>query len=90
MRVKVLMRDLAIGFSEETFDQLDEFRILMRFANDLPLILTVERVCAGKPRVSVHALAGGHIGLTAAVDTASGACHDLDEVTYHLALADRF
>ncbi len=62
----------------------------MRFANDLPLIFTVERVCAGKPRVSVHALPGGHIGLAAAVDTAAGTRHDLDEVTCHLALADRF
>ena len=41
MRMQVLVRHVAVRCAEELFDQFNQFRVLMRLAEYLTLILTV-------------------------------------------------
>jgi len=79
---------VAAGLAEELLvSQLDS-RALVGLAHSLAGILAIEGVSTQGAQIHVVSDGSGLDGLTAAVDAAAGAAHDLDEVVASLACTD--
>ena len=76
------------GLTEVLVVELDDLGVLMRLADGVGLVQAVQDL--GALGADVHEVAdrGMNLGLTAAVDTAAGAGHELDEVVVLLAGLD--
>ena len=74
------MSQMAVGFAEEVFIERLYNRVLMRLTKIHLLIRRVQNGCTFSLQIHVVADNSRLIRLTAAIDTASGATHNLDEV----------
>ena len=85
---------VGIRLAEELLVQLLDLRVVVGLTDGLPLVFGVEGL-GSLPAVGIEDVVflvrqehAPHIGLSAAVDAAARASHDLDEVILALSFAD--
>lgn len=82
------MRAVAAGLAEVFFIDLQNSRVVVALAEGFRLVLAVKRRGAHCPEIGEVPNARGLDRLSAAVDAASGAAHDLNEMIVRFARLD--